>query len=95
VLVFERGEGAEGPAVQRLRLSADPDHSRLHLQQGRLRRGKGPTGPFFQRLQEELVGARLRASSQVRSDRLVLLELRGGPGGDRGLLAELTAATPT
>ena len=90
VLVFERGEGAEGPAVQRLRLSADPDHSRLHLQQGRLRRGKGPTGPFFQRLQEELVGARLRASSQVRSDRLVLLELRGGPGGDRGLLAELT-----
>lgn len=90
VLVFEHPEDGDGPAVSRLRLSADPDNSRLHLQQGRLRRGKGPSGPFFRRLEAELVGTRLAALSQVRGDRLVLLEFRDGPEGPRALLGELT-----
>jgi predicted ribosome quality control (RQC) complex YloA/Tae2 family protein len=90
LLVFESPEDTQGPAVSRLRLSADPDNSRLHLQQGRLQRGKGPTGPFFRRLEEELLGARLKALAQVRGDRLVLLEFTGCPAGSRSLLAELT-----
>ncbi len=91
VLVFEPDDPGEGPAVFRLRLSADPDNSRLHLQQGRLHRGKGPTGPFFRRLEEELVGARLKSLTQVRADRLCLLEFQDTPGGaPRSLLAELT-----
>lgn len=91
VLVFERDEASAGPAVLRLRLSADADTSRLHLQQGRLTRGKGPQGPFFRRLEEELVGARLASLRQVRGDRLVLLEFREAPAGaPRALLAELT-----
>ena len=91
VLVFEPDDAGEGPAVFRLRLSADPDNSRIHLQQGRLHRGKGPVGPFYRRLEEELVGGRLTKISQVRSDRILLLELRETPGGaPRGLMAELT-----
>lgn len=91
LLVFEAEAGAEGPAVLRLRLSADPDTSRLHLQQGRQPRAKRPTGPFFRRVEEELVGARLAALTQVRGDRLALLEFRDTPGGGpRSLMAELT-----
>ena len=56
LLVFEAPE--EG-RVCRLYLSADPDDSRLHLQQGRLQSGKHPTGPFYRKLQDELSGARL------------------------------------
>lgn len=81
----------EGPAVFRLRLSADPDNSRVHLQQGRLHKNKGPTGPFFRKLEEELVGATLKSFEQVRSDRLCLLEFRDTPSGKpRSLMAELT-----
>ena len=80
-----------GPAVHRLRLSADGDASRLHLQQDRVRRGRGPVGPFFQRLVEELSGARLVRLDQVRGDRIALLEFRETPSGERrALLAELT-----
>ncbi len=90
VLIFEPDDPGTGPAVFRLRLSADPDTSRLHLQQGRIFRGKGPTGPFYRTLEAELGGARLVGLSQVRGDRIALLELEGGPNGKRSLFAELT-----
>ena len=91
VLVFEPLVEGPGPAVFRLRLSADPDNSRLHLQQGRLHRGKGPIGPFFQRLEKELGGAILTKLSQVRGDRIALLEFKETPdGAPRALFAELT-----
>lgn len=90
--VLSKSEGAgEGPAVYRLRLSADPDNSRLHLQQGRLQKSKGPTGKFFRRLEEELVGAKLKSLTQVRSDRICLLEFSETPSRQpRALMAELT-----
>ena len=95
LLVFEPdaagGAGAQAAPVRRLRISADPDASRLHLQHGRARRGKGPPGPFYRRLERELAGARLAALEQVRGDRIVLLELRDAPAGARrALLCELT-----
>jgi predicted ribosome quality control (RQC) complex YloA/Tae2 family protein len=88
LLVFA---GAGDPArVLRLRLAADPDASRLHLQHGRVRRSAGgPLGPFFRRLADELPGRTLRRLEQVRGDRIVLLELGGGEER-RALLAELT-----
>ncbi len=91
LLILEPPAGRAGPAVLRLRLSADPDHSRLHLQQGRVHRAKGSVAPFFQRLQRELVGATLTRLDQVRGDRIVRAELRGGEVGEpRALFAELT-----
>lgn len=91
VLIFEPEDAGDGPAVFRLRISADPDNSRLHLQQGRLHRGKGPTGKFFRKLEEELTGSKLKKLTQVRADRIVLLEFNETPSGKpRSLLAELT-----
>lgn len=59
--------------------------------QGRLRRPKGPVGPFARRLEEALTGARLAKVAQVRGDRLVRLEFRDTPArATRALLAELT-----
>ncbi|MDP6407861.1 MAG: NFACT family protein [Planctomycetota bacterium] len=88
LLVFAE---CDDPArVLRLRLAADPDASRLHLQHGRVRRSAGgPLCPFFRRLIDELPGRSLRRLQQVRGDRLVLLEFSGG-GERRALLAELT-----
>jgi len=80
-----------GPPIWRLRVSADADASRLHLQQGRQKRAKGPEGPFFRRLAADLVGAELRRIEQVRGDRIALFEFGGAPAGERrALLAELT-----
>ena len=77
----------EGEPVLRLRLSADGNAPRIHAQLGRTMRHKGPVGPFFQRLTEELVGAEVRSLEQVRGDRIVLLEFRGTPSGKRRALA--------
>ncbi|HIG10930.1 MAG TPA: DUF814 domain-containing protein [Planctomycetes bacterium] len=92
LLILEPEDGPrDGPAVFRLRLSVAGDGPRVHLQQGRQKSARGPTGPFFQRLALELVGARLARIQQVRGDRVMLLEFRETPaGGRRGLLAELT-----
>jgi predicted ribosome quality control (RQC) complex YloA/Tae2 family protein len=81
------------PARLELRLSADPEAARLHLQHARRAPHKGPLGPFFRRAAAELVGARLVRLTQVRGDRIALLEFAEAPGAQgarRGLLLELT-----
>jgi len=78
----------EGPPVLRLRLSADPEAPRLHLQQGRVLRHDGPLGPFFRRIAEELAGATLTEVAPVRGDRIALLSFRAAEGR-RALLLEL------
>lgn len=92
VLVLEPPEDArELPAVRRLRLSADPEHARVHLVRARLPRPEGPPGPFFRRVAAELAGARLSSLAQVRGDRILCLEFRDTPSGEaRALFAELT-----
>lgn len=91
LLIFEGVISGDGPPIWRVRVSADADASRLHLQQGRQKRAKGPEGPFFRRLTAELVGAELRRIDQVRGDRIALFEFGGTPSGERrALLAELT-----
>ncbi len=88
LLVFDPRQ--EDAPVPRLRLSADADAPRVHLQQGRVFRHKGPTGPFFRKVAEELSGAVLRSIEQVAGDRLVLLEFRSTPSGRRrALILEL------
>ena len=104
LLIFEPAEskpdggkpdGGKPAGVLRLRLSADPDAARLHLQQGRVWRADGPPGPFYRRLAEDLVGARLKRLAQVRGDRIAILEFRDTPGGARrSLLAELFGRRP-
>lgn len=74
--------------IRRLRLSASPDGPRMHLQQGRVQRHKGPVGPFFERIAKELEGATVRCVEQVRGDRLVLVGF-DTDAGRRGILAEL------
>ena len=84
----------QGP-VLRLRLSAQPEAARMHVQLGRVRRHPGPVGPFFQRLTQELGGARLTSVEQVGGDRIALLEFRETPAGERrALLAELFGRQP-
>lgn len=91
LLIFAGDEAGDGPPIWRVRVSADADASRMHLQQGRQKRARGPEGPFFRRLTAELVGAELRRIEQVRGDRIALFEFGNTPGGERrALLAELT-----
>lgn len=78
------------PHVLRLRLSADPEAPRLHLQHGRVQAHGGPAGPFFRTLAEELVGTTLRRLEQVGGDRIALLEFHDPPAGARrALVVEL------
>jgi predicted ribosome quality control (RQC) complex YloA/Tae2 family protein len=87
VLVLERDSPAD---LVRVRLSADPDAPRVHLQHARVDPHGGPIGPFFRRLAAELVGAQVADVAPVRGDRIVLVELRESPAGARrALLAEL------
>lgn len=88
LLVIEPREGLEGaPPVLRLRLSAHPDAARVHLQQGRTYRHDGPISPFYEGLQQELLGAEVRSIRQVRGDRIVFVEFKGGPSGKARILA--------
>lgn len=87
VLVIEREAEAD---VVRLRISADPDAARIHMQHARTAQHEGPLGPFFRRLAAELEGAYIADVAPVRGDRIVLIELRDSPAGARrALLAEL------
>jgi predicted ribosome quality control (RQC) complex YloA/Tae2 family protein len=83
----------EGPAVHRMRLSAARRTPRVHLQLGRTRRHKGPIGPFFQRLQEELIGSRVKSIRSVRGDRIMMIEFQDAPANEaRAVLLELFGA---
>lgn len=89
LLVLEPpGDPGDGPPVLRLRLAADPNAPRLHLQQGRVHKHDGPVGPFFQRLADELLGATLQRIGPVRGDRMALAEFKSVEG-KRALMAEL------
>ncbi len=83
-------EPAGGGRILRLRLSADPEAPRVHLQHERIELHKGPLGPFFRRVTTELAGCELAELAQVRGDRILLLEFRGGATSERrALVAEL------
>jgi predicted ribosome quality control (RQC) complex YloA/Tae2 family protein len=91
LLYFKDLPGGDARAVARVRLSADADAPRLHLQRSRQSHPDGPVGPFFRRLSSDLVGARLRKLTQVARDRIVAFEFEATPCGERRvLLAELT-----
>jgi len=85
LLLAQPGAGAAGERL-RLRLSCDPDAPRLHLQRARQLHPDGPLGSFFRRVQDELVGARLRRLEQLGRDRAVALHFEGGPSGERRTL---------
>jgi len=88
VLVADAPRDDGTPGIRRLLVSASPDAPRLHALHGRVRRARGPRGPFFERVQRELTGARLREIRQVRGDRIV--RLTWDRDGERhGLLCEL------
>lgn len=56
-----------------------------------MERHRGPVGPFYRQLADELAGARLARFEQVAHDRIVRLEFRETPSNEvRILLAELT-----
>ena len=76
------------PGIRRLLVSASPEGPRLHAISGRMRRGRGPRGPFFERAIAELQGARFRSIEQIRGDRIVRIAF-DTDGDRRALLAEL------
>ncbi len=91
LLVFHGPEDS----VRRLRVSVSPDGPRVHLQHGRVQRYAGPIGPFFERIDRCLRGARLARIEQPRGDRMALFAFEGaaeevGASGRCALLAELT-----
>jgi predicted ribosome quality control (RQC) complex YloA/Tae2 family protein len=83
------GATADGPPEWRVRVSASGDAPRIHAQRRRFERHDGPLGPFFRALERELVGARVRAITQVSGDRIVAIETRRDADESRTLLAEL------
>ncbi|MEL6427667.1 MAG: NFACT RNA binding domain-containing protein [Planctomycetota bacterium] len=89
LIVEPEGDPGDGPPILRLRLAADPNAPRLHLQQGRVKKHDGPVGPFFQTLESELVGAKITRIAQVRGDRIVAVELRTEGREKRALFLEL------
>ena len=89
VLAFLPGEQGPDAPILRVYLSSQAETGRVHLQHGRIQRHTGPEGPFYQRLIEELKGAKLRRIQQVRGDRLVLFEFTTEKGR-RALVLELT-----
>jgi len=87
LLILEiQGEGGARPHTLRLRLSADPDAPRLHVQRARVERHEGPLGPFFRRVAAELTGGIVAGIAPVRSDRVAILEVRDAPAGERRAL---------
>jgi predicted ribosome quality control (RQC) complex YloA/Tae2 family protein len=86
LLVFEPVERG----VLRLRLSADPEVARLHLQIGPVKRHEGPSDPFFARVSEMAHGSVLHGLEQAQGDRIVRFVFRRErePGGE--LVSELT-----
>jgi len=81
--------GARGELL-RLRLSADAEAARLHLQIGPVKRHEGPADPFFAEVGKALAESVLSELEQVQDDRVVRLTFRrdGRPIG--ALVGELT-----
>ncbi len=74
----------------RLRLSAEPDLPRFFLESAREERPRGPLGPFFRQVEQDLAGARLARLSQPGRDRVLLLEFSATPESEpRALVLEL------
>jgi predicted ribosome quality control (RQC) complex YloA/Tae2 family protein len=86
ILVLEQPDRVDAARIQRLRLSADPDAPRLHLQRERAKRHDGPLGPFFRRLATDLPGGAVIEVAPVRADRIALVEVRGAAAGERRAL---------
>src|ERR1700752_4040505 len=59
-----------------LRLSADPEGARVHLQLAPARRREGSVDPFFAQAESALGGAELTAIEQVAEDRVVRCSFR-------------------
>jgi predicted ribosome quality control (RQC) complex YloA/Tae2 family protein len=98
LLVFEADDAEAGgaPRARRLYLSADPNAARVHQLHARVEPHDGGLGPFFRACQEALRGARLARLSQLRGDRIVLLEFRETAAGrGRSLVLELTGRRAT
>jgi predicted ribosome quality control (RQC) complex YloA/Tae2 family protein len=83
-----RPEGArpEAKRILRLRFSADPEASRLHVQHDRVERHEGPLGPFYRAVESDLAGGTVAGLAPVRSDRIAILEVRDGAAGERRAL---------
>jgi predicted ribosome quality control (RQC) complex YloA/Tae2 family protein len=91
VLLVVDSPAGEGARTLRLRVSADADQPRVHAVAQRIERHRGPPGPFYRELADELAGARIAKLEQVAHDRLLRIEFRDTPSGEvRALLAELT-----
>jgi predicted ribosome quality control (RQC) complex YloA/Tae2 family protein len=89
LLVLEPREPSLGKRL-RLRVSADPEAARVHLQIAPVARHEGPTAPFFARLSALLVGCELHVLEQVRADRVVRASFRRDGQPSAALVAELT-----
>ncbi|MBI5361639.1 MAG: NFACT family protein, partial [Planctomycetes bacterium] len=85
VLVLEPAD-PDARGVLRVRVSADPEAPRLHVQHERVERHDGPLGPFFRRAQSELLGATLAECVPVAGDRIALFECREAAVGERRAL---------
>ena len=93
LLILEREP--QTPIV-RLRISADREAGRLHLQCGPVHRHAGTTGPFYRQIGAELAGARLEHLERLGNDRIARLRFEtaasktASDSTRRWLVAELT-----
>ncbi len=89
LLAFEPRDPAHGKLL-RVRVSADPEAARVHLQIAPVKRHEGPADPFFARLAQTLEGCVLQALEQVQGDRVVRATFRRDGQPAAQFVAELT-----
>lgn len=89
LLALEPRDPAHG-ALLRVRISADPEAARLHLQIGPVKRHEGSADPFFARVEQALAGSVLFTLEQVQTDRVVRASFRREGQPCAQLVAELT-----
>ena len=88
LLVFEPRAAPGAPL--RVRVSADPEAARGHVQIAPVRRHDGSADPFFARVAQALGASQLHALEQVQADRVVRFSFRRDGQPAAQLLAELT-----
>jgi len=86
VLVLRRDDA---PRPRFLRVSADPEAGRVHLELRPAPAHRGPLGPFFRLATERLLDSPLRALEALPNDRIVRL-VAGARAARCTLVAELT-----